>query len=181
MLIFGYLTLLGIIGIAAFLVLLIIYRLLQIHLLGQLINQVIPHWSRFNLQLAFIVSLLAAGGSLYMSEILVFIPCELCWYQRIAMYPIPVILVTGLWKKDYTARVYAAILAIIGFGIALYHFSLQSFPQLISSCSSLGVACNTRYVELFNFISIPIMSLTAFTLILITLYGADLLGTPKSE
>ena len=74
-------------------------------------------------------------GSLYYSEVADFVPCDYCWYQRIAMYPLAFILVIGAIRRDRGAMYTALPLAAIGLGIAIYHYQLQLFPEQSSSCN----------------------------------------------
>lgn len=126
--------------------------------------------------LAALVAIVATLGSLYLSEIVHLIPCRFCWFQRIAMYPLAVILPIAAYRKDGMARLYAAILATIGLGIAAYHRLIQAFPDLDSgSCSTTGPACSAALIMKFEFVTIPYMAFSAFALIL-TLLWADRLN-----
>ncbi|MEN8234985.1 MAG: disulfide oxidoreductase [Actinomycetota bacterium] len=118
------------------------------------------------LWLAFSVATVATLGSLYLSEIVHLVPCTFCWYQRIAMYPLVVILGIAAWRKDGGARIYAAAIATIGAAIASYHRLIQAVPELGGSACSTGVPCTAAYFTLFGFVSIPYMALSAFLLIL---------------
>lgn len=117
---------------------------------------------------SFVVSFTASLGSLIYSEIIGFTPCKLCWYQRIFMYPQVVLFVLALWKKDkISIRRNSLWLSIIGAVISLYHNLLQwnIFPE--STCSAAGAtSCTQRYIVGFDFITIPIMALTAFILLI---------------
>ena len=115
--------------------------------------------------LAFFVAAGAVASSLYYSESVGFIPCEFCWYQRIAMYPLAVILLVAAVTNDHRATRYVAPIALIGVALSVYHYQLQLFPDQASSCSS-GVPCHSRYVEAFGFVSIPLMALCGFIAIL---------------
>lgn len=121
---------------------------------------------------AFTVAATATLGSLYLSEIVHLIPCTYCWYQRIAMYPLVVLLGIAAWRKDHNIRMYVATLAVIGAAISTYHRLIQAFPDLGGSACSTGVPCTAAYFELFGFVTIPYMALSAFLLIL-TLLAAD--------
>ena len=85
--------------------------------------------------LAFLVPAVAMSGSLYYSEIAHFIPCEFCWYQRIAMYPLAVILLIAAITKDAQIWKYAVPIAVIGLALSTYHYQLQLFPNQASTCS----------------------------------------------
>ena len=116
------------------------------------------------LPLAAIVAVGATVGSLYFSEVRNFTPCELCWYQRIAMYPLAFILPIAAWRRDRGVVPYAIGAAVIGAGISVYHYQLQAFPDQGSSCST-DAPCSFRWVEVFGFVSIPLLALGTFVLI----------------
>ena len=119
------------------------------------------------LWLTGLVALGATLGSLYLSEIVHLIPCKLCWYQRIAMYPIALIALLAAWRKDASARLYIVTLAVIGSGIAIWHRALQQWPSLDSgACAAVGPPCSAPYIKQFGFATIPYMALSAFLLIL---------------
>lgn len=123
------------------------------------------------LWLAFGVALTATAGSLYLSEVAGFIPCTLCWYQRIAMYPLVVVLGIAAWRRDGGIRPYVAPVAGIGAVIAAYHLALQRLPGLPAGACSLDAPCTAIYVERFGFVTIPVMALVAFLAILALLLG----------
>lgn len=118
------------------------------------------------------VAIAATLGSLYLSEIAHLIPCKLCWYQRIAMYPVAIILPIAAWRRDNGIRLYAAILAVIGLGIATWHRLMQAYPSLDSgACAAVGPPCSAPYIKEFGFVTIPYMALSAFALILVLLWA----------
>ena len=121
------------------------------------------------LWLAFIVSLVAVLGSLHLSEIVGFVPCTLCWYQRIAMYPLVLLLGIAAVRTDTAIRRYAVPLASIGGLISAYHVAVQRLPGLPSGSCSLDVPCSAIYVERFGFVTIPVMALVGFVSILVIL------------
>lgn len=116
--------------------------------------------------LAFIQAIAATSGSLYYSEIKHYTPCVLCWYQRILMYPLIIIIGVGILRKDKKLYQYVLPMSILGTIIAAYHVMLQKgiLPESVAPCT-LGAACTTKYVGYFGFITIPVMSLTAFVVI----------------
>lgn len=116
--------------------------------------------------LAWIQALVATLGSLYFSEIRHFTPCTLCWYQRILMYPLVIIIAVGILRKDKKLYQYVLPLSILGAVIAFYHVLLQGgiLPENVAPCA-LGGSCLTKYTGYFGFITIPVMSLTAFLVI----------------
>lgn len=120
---------------------------------------------------AWIVSLVATAGSLYFSEIAGFIPCTLCWYQRILMYPLPILLGIAFYKNDTSFAIYGMSLASIGLLFSLYHYSLQKVPMMkaLESCN-VGVPCSGDYINWLGFITIPFLAGSAFLLILLFLF-----------
>ena len=124
----------------------------------------------YNLYLAWLVALVSMGGSLYFSEIAMFEPCRLCWYQRICMYPLVLLLGIAAYRNDRGIIPYARALAGIGLLIALWHYMEQKVPFLhdIAPCT-VGVPCNTDYIDWLGFITIPFLALIGFTLISILL------------
>ena len=129
------------------------------------------------LWLAGLVAIAATLGSLYLSEIAHLNPCKFCWWQRIAMYPLAIILPMAAFRQDAKARLYAATLAIIGAGIATWHRFIQAFPQFDSgACSATGPSCSSPLIKMFGFVTIPYMALSGFLLILALLYVDHLLS-----
>lgn len=127
--------------------------------------------SSYFLYAAWIVAVIATLGSLYFSEVREFIPCEMCWYQRIAMYPLALLLGIAAYYNDVRIKKYALPISIIGGMISLYHYTMQKFPALapIQPCSG-GVPCNVQYINWAGFITIPFLALTAFTIISVLLF-----------
>ncbi|KAA0547387.1 disulfide bond formation protein B [Bacillus sp. BGMRC 2118] len=130
--------------------------------------------------MAWAVSVIATFGSLYFSEILKFIPCELCWYQRIFMYPLVVIMGMAVVRKEYHLSKYVLPLSIIGGCISLYHYLIQKVSFLGENSISCGqVPCTGEYINWLGFITIPFLALTAFTVI--TVLHIILLKTGKEQ
>lgn len=123
--------------------------------------------SRLALPLAAVVAVLAMASSLWLSEWADFVPCDLCWYQRIAMYPLAILLPIAAIRRDLGARWYALPLAVVGALIALFHHIEQRLPtDELLSCSATA-PCTTRWVNEFGgMVSIPTMALGAFVLII---------------
>ena len=117
------------------------------------------------LWLAFLVALTATLGSLYLSEVAHFVPCKLCWYQRIAMYPLVPILAIAAWKRDVSVVRYVVPLAVIGAAISIYHYQLERFPGQASVSCSADAPCTVVWIWKFHFVSIPLMALSGFALI----------------
>lgn len=111
------------------------------------------------------IASIATAGSLYFSEIVGFVPCPFCWYQRFAMYPLVVVLGLGLVRPQARIWRFALPLPVIGLAIAAYHVALQFQPTLDLVPCEGGVPCSGRYVAVFGFISIPAMAGAAFLMI----------------
>ncbi|HFQ93318.1 MAG TPA: disulfide bond formation protein B [Anaerolineae bacterium] len=120
---------------------------------------------RYGAPLALIVAFTAVAGSLYYSEIAGFVPCRLCWYQRVLMYPLVIIILIGLIEQDEILPNYVLPFSIIGIGVSSYHYMLQLGIFGNAGACSIGVPCNVRYVNYAGFITIPLMALTAFVLL----------------
>ncbi len=120
--------------------------------------------------LAWTGALVAMLGSLYFSEIANFPPCVLCWYQRIAMYPLVFILGFAIYKKSRDMLLPAFVLAGIGWLISLYHNLLyyEILPEAAAPCIA-GVSCTTKFIEWFGFLTIPLLALLGFTAVIILL------------
>ncbi len=128
---------------------------------------------RMALPLAWIVALVTMLGSLYYSEVQGYVPCELCWYQRICLYPFAVILGIAAWRRDIGIRVYAIPVLAVGAVISTYHRWIQAYPPSngTSFCTA-EAPCTTQYVKEFGIVSIPFMALSAFAFIIVLLLVA---------
>ncbi len=126
-------------------------------------------WLRENvLYLAWLQAFAAMAVSLYFSELMHLPPCILCWYQRILMYPLVIIIAVGIIKKDKNIHWYILPFTILGMLTAFYHTLIQAglVPTLLLPCTS-GVSCASKYLDLFGFITIPLLSPAAFAFITI--------------
>lgn len=128
---------------------------------------------------SWILALTSTSSSLYFSEIRHFVPCILCWYQRIIMYPLVVIIAVAILKKDKNLPYFVLPFSILGILVSSYHNLLYFgvIPEAVSPCY-LGVSCTAKFIQLLGFIDIPLLSLGAFTMI--TLLMLLLLRTKKS-
>ena len=107
----------------------------------------------------------ATIGSLYFSEVAHFVPCTLCWYQRIAMYPLAVLTAVAAVRRD-DLSVYVRVIASIGLVISAYHWLLERFPSIDAGVCSTAVPCELVWFEKFGFITLPFMAFTAFAAVL---------------
>jgi len=122
------------------------------------------------LLLAWGTAILAMSGSLFFSEQMKFIPCTLCWYQRILMYPLVILLGIAFYRNDKEIYRYVLPISLIGIILASYHYALQKIPSMseFSACTS-GVPCSGQYINWLGFITIPFLSLIAFIIIFVSM------------
>jgi disulfide bond formation protein DsbB len=118
------------------------------------------------LALAAAVAITCMTGSLYYSEVADFPPCKLCWYQRIAMYPLAIVLPIAAARRDVAIRPYAMTLAGIGAVISVYHMLVERFPNLESGSCDPTNPCSIIWVEPLGYLTIPTMALSGFAFIL---------------
>lgn len=121
--------------------------------------------------LAFVIALVATLGSLYYSEVAGFIPCRLCWFQRIFMYPLTFITFVGALRRDDYLPGYVLPLSLTGLGISAYHYLMEKGIVAASATCAADVPCNLSYVNYLGFITIALMAFTAFTLISLIMFG----------
>lgn len=119
---------------------------------------------------AWLVAMIATLGSLFFSEVMKYPPCTLCWYQRICMYPLVLILISGMFPVSKTVVKYALPLAASGWVIAFYHNLLyyKILPESAAPCVK-GISCTSVHIEWLGFITIPFLSILAFSAIIILL------------
>jgi disulfide bond formation protein DsbB len=115
---------------------------------------------------ALVVAAIATAGSLYYSEIVGYIPCELCWYQRICMYPLFAALAVGVLRRDRSVVWYAAPFVVFGAPVSLYHWLVERVPSFAESSScSVFVPCSVPYFEELGYVTLAFMALSAFLLV----------------
>ena len=119
--------------------------------------------------LAWVVAAVCTAGSLIYSEVIHFVPCRLCWFQRIAMYPLSIILLVGAIRREALVKFYALPLALAGLATSIYHYLIQVYPSIEGGSCDPANPCSARYVEEFGFISIPFMAGAGFILISVLL------------
>lgn len=124
------------------------------------------------LWIAFVIALAATLGSLFFSEVSDFIPCRLCWFQRIAMYPLVLILLVGAIRRDRAAWTYAIGFPIIGLLVGGYHKYIEINPEAESAGCKIGAPCATKWINEFGFVTIPVLALSCFAAILVLLLFA---------
>ena len=116
---------------------------------------------------AWLVAATATLGSLFLDKALGMEPCSLCWFQRVFMYPLAIVLLVGLLPLDRQVVRYGLPLAALGWLTALYHLLMYAgvIPEALQPCGA-GPSCTQDNLGLFGFINIPMLSLLAFTLII---------------
>ncbi len=116
---------------------------------------------------AWLIAMVSTVASLFFSEVMDLVPCILCWFQRIFMFPLAIILLLGLHPLDLKVVRYALPLAVIGLLFTLYHCLLfyGFIPENMQPCSQ-GVSCADASMELFGFLPIPLLSLLSFIIII---------------
>jgi disulfide bond formation protein DsbB len=136
----------------------------------------------YELWLAFVVAAVATGGSLFLSEIANFIPCELCWFQRIFMYPIAIVTLLAAIANDHRVARYLLPLPVIGAGVSVYHLLIeQGVVEQTNACLvSAPGGCAVKWIDEFGYVTIPVLALTGFVLVFAFLLFAAL-DVPATE
>jgi disulfide bond formation protein DsbB len=138
-------------------------------------RQVIDAVGPAALTIAATVAVVATLGSLYYSEVADFPPCRLCWFQRIGMYPLALVLPIAAWRRDRQVLWHALPLAVVGGAVSIYHMVIERFPSLESGSCEVTNPCSTIWVEKLGYLTIPTMALSGFVLI------ATLLALPEES
>ena len=122
----------------------------------------------YELWAAFVVSAIATGGSLFFSEIAGFVPCELCWFQRICMYPLSIITLLAAIAGDYRVARYLLPLPVVGACVSVYHLLVENgvVGESTSCLVSAPGGCATKWINEFGYMTIPTLALTAFVLLI---------------
>jgi disulfide bond formation protein DsbB len=125
--------------------------------------------------LAWLIASVSMAGSLYFSESANFPPCKLCWFQRIAMYPLALLLLIAALRRDDGVRYYVVPLASIGAAISAYHYLIEWRPSLSTGTCEITAPCTVPWFRQFGFVSLPMMALCGFAAIisLLTLRPSD--------
>lgn len=131
--------------------------------------------------LAFGPALAALLGSLYYSEFAGFTPCTLCWYQRILMYPLSVILLVGFLSGDRFLPRLVLPFSVSGMAVSLYHYLLQNNIVGEAGICRAGIPCHIRYINYAGFITIPFLALIAFSLISLLMFAVVLAGPGEKD
>lgn len=122
---------------------------------------------------AAVVAVSTLAGSLFMSEVAGYMPCELCWFQRIAAWPLAVLCVVGAARRDRGVWTYTVPLCVVGGAVSLWHLAIERIPALADSAScGLEASCTVRWVWSFGFVSLPLMALTCFAAVATATFAA---------
>jgi disulfide bond formation protein DsbB len=121
----------------------------------------------YELWLAFVVAAVATGGSLFFSEIAHFVPCELCWFQRICMYPLSIVTLLAALANDHRVARYLLPLPVVGAGVSVYHLLVENgvVKQTQACLLSAPGGCAVKWINEFGYMTIPTLALTAFVLL----------------
>lgn len=127
-----------------------------------------------SLWLAWSVAAVATAGSLYFSEVADYVPCRLCWFQRICMYPLAGILLVAAVRRDRAVRWYALPLVVAGSAVATYHYLIEWKPSWGDAACAVGPSCTDVWFRRMGFVTLAFMALCGFLAI-----GALLFVTPR--
>lgn len=132
----------------------------------------------YELWAAFAVAAIATGGSLFLSDIAHFVPCELCWFQRICMYPLSIITLLAAVRNDHGIFLYLLPLPLVGAGVSAYHLLVENGVVGQSTVCRLSApgGCATKWINEFGYITIPTLAITAF-LLLVTILALAISGS----
>ena len=122
----------------------------------------------YELWIVFLVSSVATGGSLFFSEVAGFVPCELCWYQRICMYPLTIVTLLAALANDRHVARYLLPLPLVGASVSIYHLLVENgvVHQAKACLISAPGGCATKWINEFGYMTIPTLALTGFVLCL---------------
>ena len=141
----------------------------------------------YELWAAFVVAAVATGGSLFFSQVANFVPCELCWFQRICMYPLSLLLLFLAWHGDNRAARYLLPFPVVGGGISIYHLLVENHVvgQASACLVSAPGGCATKWINEFGYMTIPTLALTGFVLLIgflvLAVAGADETATLAAD
>jgi disulfide bond formation protein DsbB len=121
----------------------------------------------YELWAAFVVAAIATGGSLFFSQVAGYIPCEMCWFQRICMYPLSILTLFTAWHGDTRPARYLLPFPVIGGGVSIYHILIENdVVSTPAACEIGGAGCAVKWIDYFGYMTIPTLALTAFVLLI---------------
>lgn len=143
-------------------------------------DSIIQFFAKHAYLFSFLIALVSLVGSLYYSDVIGYAPCILCWYQRIAIYPLVFMLPLAMLKKEKVLTDYLLTLTIVGTTVSLYHNYITYGGSELFACATTGASCTQRYVFELGYITIPLMTLTAFALVIFLLLLDKYFSTSSS-
>jgi disulfide bond formation protein DsbB len=152
------LAVLGVVGQA-----LVVLLALALLVAGRFVRSLL--WG-YELWAAFVVAAIATGGSLFFSEIAHFVPCELCWYQRICMYPLSLLTLFLAYHGDYRVVLYVLPFPVVGAGVSIYHLLVENHVVATPLACQIGAGCTVKWINEFGYMTIPTLALTGFVLLI---------------
>ena len=123
--------------------------------------------------IALLAAWLATGGSLFFSEVLHYTPCMLCWYQRILMYPLAIILTIGMLRRNNELHHYTLPFSVVGIFVSLYHYLLIKTDWFPPPPCLKSVPCTVDYFNILGFINIPFMAFIAVIIITVMMVASQ--------
>ena len=146
---------------------LVLFGVLEVFGVGRPLRALREGVTGYELWLAFVVSAIATGGSLFFSEVAHYVPCELCWFQRIFMYPLSIVTLLAALANDHRVARYLLPLPVIGAGFSVYHVLVEHgvVTQSQSCLVSAPGGCATKWIDEFGYVTIPVLALTGFALV----------------
>ena len=123
----------------------------------------------YELWAAFVVAAIATGGSLFLSEVAGFIPCEMCWYQRICMYPLSLLTLFAAVHRDHRVARYLLPFPVIGACVSIYHLLIENKVVSTPQACQVGAGCTVKWINYFGYMTIPTLAFTGFALLIIFL------------
>jgi disulfide bond formation protein DsbB len=133
----------------------------------------------YELWAAFLVAAIATGGSLFFSEVAGFVPCDLCWFQRICMYPLSILTLFAAFHADYRLARYLLPLPVVGACVSIYHLLVENHVVATPAACKIGAGCAVKWIDYFGYMTIPTLALTGFVL-LIGLLGLAAAGAEET-
>jgi disulfide bond formation protein DsbB len=149
--------------------------------LAALVSPVARRWLRelratiagTELWAAWAAAVVATLGSLFFSEVSDFVPCRLCWFQRIAMYPLAVVLLVAALRRDFRGgALYGLAFPVVGGLVSVWHIYIEINPDAEPSSCRISAPCSLKWIEELGYVTIPVLALTAFAAILALLVMA---------
>jgi disulfide bond formation protein DsbB/mono/diheme cytochrome c family protein len=138
--------------------------------------------NRNSMYIALVAAWIAMCGSLYFSEVKGYVPCVLCWYQRILMYPLAGIIAIGLLRRDWHLPYYVLPFSLVGLCVSTYHYLLEKTDIFAGAAACRqGVSCTTQWINWFGFVTIPFLALVGFLIITLMSAIALINHEPVSE